>query len=462
MGRMAEAQRRLLEQMMGPEAMGIQPINVDWWSEKVCRNFLFGTCPHLVFGNTKMDLGPCPKIHSDRILKQFQEHALQNPNDPRVGMFRQEHENKLYGFVDDVDRRIRASQRKLEKTPEENRKTIDLMREIGEIELSIQGGTEEIEALGEAGKVEESMEKLNAVDALKQLKSDKERELQHLNENAGASGHQKLRVCETCGAMLSVLDSDKRLADHFGGKLHLGYHELRKLLGIFAEARMTGKPWPIILPKEDNAKVNKDDDDDDDEGGEGKNDTEKLISSSINQFNQSNNSNNSNPNINSIPPSAPAGPRSSALAPPPPTFSSNPYDDNTPHTPNHSKIPPADEIPVVGHGDKVKREAGELEDDLKETRGSSSANRGDESYGERERSSSRRDRDDKYDRESSSKYDDRDRERHSSDRRDRDRERDRYRDRDGENGSGSASHRDSRDRERKYERSRSPSKRRVL
>ena len=72
------------------------------------------------------------------------------------------------------------------------------MKEIGEIELSIQGGTEEIEALGEAGKVEESMEKLAAVDALKNLKTDKERELTTLNETAGASGHQKLRVCETC------------------------------------------------------------------------------------------------------------------------------------------------------------------------------------------------------------------------------------------------------------------------
>jgi hypothetical protein len=77
------------------------------------------------------------------------------------------------------------------------------MKEIGEIELSIQGGTEEIEALGEAGKVEESMEKLNAVEALKSLKGDKEKELQNLNETAGASGHQKLRVCETCVCFLS-------------------------------------------------------------------------------------------------------------------------------------------------------------------------------------------------------------------------------------------------------------------
>lgn len=120
------------------------------------------------------------------------------------------------------------------------------MKEIGEIELSIQGGTEEIEALGAEGKVDESMEKLAAVDALKQLKSDKEKELQVLNENAGASGHQKLRVCEICGAMLSVLDSDKRLADHFGGKMHLGFHELRKLMATWAEERMRGPPPPPL------------------------------------------------------------------------------------------------------------------------------------------------------------------------------------------------------------------------
>lgn len=134
------------------------------------------------------------------------------------------------------------------------------MKEVGEIELAIQGQTEEIEQLGrstslelyspssdpfdliftgEAGKVEESMAKLEAVEALKSEKAEKEvshascsyyrshlihispfqRELQRLSETGGASGHQKLRVCETCGAYLSVLDSDRRLADHFGGKV---------------------------------------------------------------------------------------------------------------------------------------------------------------------------------------------------------------------------------------------------
>lgn len=31
--------------------------------------------------------------------------------------------------------------------------------------------------------------------------------------------NQKLRVCEVCGAFLSISDNDRRLADHFGGTL---------------------------------------------------------------------------------------------------------------------------------------------------------------------------------------------------------------------------------------------------
>lgn len=48
---------------------------------------------------------------------------------------------------------------------------------------------------------------------------------------------QLLRVCEVCGAYLSSRDSDERLAEHFAGKVHLGFlrirskiNELRKIL----------------------------------------------------------------------------------------------------------------------------------------------------------------------------------------------------------------------------------------
>ncbi|KAJ7775065.1 LUC7-domain-containing protein [Mycena metata] len=244
MGRLAEMQRKLLEQMMGPEAMGVANANLVWNDEKVCRNFLCGTCPHALFTNTKMDLGACPKSHTERLKTEYNAAKEANPSDPIFARFQLEYESNIFSFVDECDRRIRAAHRRLEKTPEENAKTTNLMREIAEIELAIQGGTEKIETLGEQGKVEESMRELAAIEALKNEKGEKERELQQLTDTSGASGHQKLRVCDVCGAYLSVLDSDRRLADHFGGKMHLGYHELRNMLSKFREERDKAKNAP--------------------------------------------------------------------------------------------------------------------------------------------------------------------------------------------------------------------------
>ncbi|KAG1754627.1 hypothetical protein EDB19DRAFT_1667415 [Suillus lakei] len=249
MGRLAEMQRKLLEQMMGPEAMGVANANLVWSDDKVCRNFLCGTCPHALFTNTKMDLGACPKSHTERLKTEFLAAKEANPNDTIFSRFQMEYESNIFAFVDECDRRIRAAHRRLEKTPEENAKTTNLMREIAEIELAIQGGTEKIETLGEQGKVDESMREMAAIEALKSEKSEKERELQQLTDTSGASGHQKLRVCDVCGAYLSVLDSDRRLADHFGGKMHLGYHELRNMLGKFREEREKRKmPPPSSAP----------------------------------------------------------------------------------------------------------------------------------------------------------------------------------------------------------------------
>lgn len=47
---------------------------------------------------------------------------------------------------------------------------------------------------------------------------------------ASSYQQQKLRVCEVCSAYLGIHDNDRRLADHFGGKLHLGFIQIREKL----------------------------------------------------------------------------------------------------------------------------------------------------------------------------------------------------------------------------------------
>lgn len=57
------------------------------------------------------------------------------------------------------------------------------------------------------------------------------------NDRGTLAVNQKLRVCDVCGAFLSIFDSDRRLADHFGGKLHLGYLQIRRKIAEIADAR---------------------------------------------------------------------------------------------------------------------------------------------------------------------------------------------------------------------------------
>ncbi|KAH9670669.1 hypothetical protein KPL70_017062 [Citrus sinensis] len=95
------------------------------------------------------------------------------------------------------------------------------------------------EDLGEQGMVDEAQKALEEAEALKKLPARQEPTLDSSKYTAAdvRITDQKLRVCDICGAFLSVYDSDRRLADHFGGKLHLGYMQIRDKLAELQEER---------------------------------------------------------------------------------------------------------------------------------------------------------------------------------------------------------------------------------
>lgn len=155
--------------------------------------------------------------------------------------FEAEYEDNIRAFMADIDRKIAANKRRIDQTPEETQKFSNLMRDISDVEKALSDTMAEVERLGEAGQIEESLAELQKAEALKVEKADRERELQVLSDSAGASGHQKLRVCDVCGAYLSILDSDRRLADHFGGRMHLGYVKLREVIAEFDARRERGE-----------------------------------------------------------------------------------------------------------------------------------------------------------------------------------------------------------------------------
>lgn len=93
------------------------------------------------------------------------------------------------------------------------------------------------------GEVSRALDEYYRVRQAQQAKAERERELKALSDTSGPSGHQKLQVCDVCGAYLSRLDNDRRLADHFYGKMHLGYAQMRKTYDAFPK-EMRGRARP--------------------------------------------------------------------------------------------------------------------------------------------------------------------------------------------------------------------------
>ncbi|KUL88899.1 hypothetical protein ZTR_03420 [Talaromyces verruculosus] len=241
---MAAEQRKLLEQLMGADQLmgGAASRNAQLTitDPKVCRSYLAGTCPHDQFTNTKQDLGPCPKVHSEGLKAEYE--AASATEKAKWG-FEYDYMRDMQKYIDECDRRIDSAQRRLEKTPDEIRQTNNLLKQISELTKTINSGLLEVSVLGEMGSVSLAMSELFKVRSAKHQKETCERDLKNLSDTSGPSGHQKLQVCDVCGAYLSRLDNDRRLADHFYGKMHMGYSDMRKTYKKLSE-ELKGRPPP--------------------------------------------------------------------------------------------------------------------------------------------------------------------------------------------------------------------------
>lgn len=260
---------------MGKEALDGYTQDLPYDDPRVCRDYLCGLCPHDLFTNTKADLGPCAKQHPIKAKEDY-EKALTTGK--LTSDFEYEHYRSLARFVDDCDKKIRASERRLERTigfsntssaldrerepsinnnntnvdPAIESKMVVVSGDIKSLNDTITQLTEEMETLGEQGQVSSALALFPKLEELHGKKQSKETELKVLQlqssssssssanssstslldtKQPAGSGHltnqQKLRVCQICSAYLSIADSDRRLADHFAGKMHLGYKKVR-------------------------------------------------------------------------------------------------------------------------------------------------------------------------------------------------------------------------------------------
>ncbi|XP_045448622.1 putative RNA-binding protein Luc7-like 2 [Melitaea cinxia] len=221
-----EQMRAMLDQLMGTARNGeTDRHGVKFYDDTVCKSFLLQCCPHEILSSTRMDLGECPKIH-DLALRADYELASKT-KDYFYDIDATEH---LEAFIADCDRRTTAAKQRLAETQEElSAEVTEKANAVHELAEQIGQKLARAEALGEEGMVEESVKLLGEIEELRKKKAVAEQEYRN-SMPASSYQQQKLRVCEVCSAYLGIHDNDRRLADHFGGKLHLGFITIREKL----------------------------------------------------------------------------------------------------------------------------------------------------------------------------------------------------------------------------------------
>ncbi|XP_077293053.1 putative RNA-binding protein Alsin2 isoform X2 [Arctopsyche grandis] len=176
-------------------------------------------------GRSRMDLGDCPKIHDLALRADFE-----NASKSKDYFYDIDATEHLQAFIGDCDRRTQAAKLRLAETQEELSAEVAVKANaVHELAENIGKKLARAEALGEEGLVEESMRLMEEIELLRKQKSDAEQEYRN-SMPASSYQQQKLRVCEVCSAYLGIHDNDRRLADHFGGKLHLGFITIRDKL----------------------------------------------------------------------------------------------------------------------------------------------------------------------------------------------------------------------------------------
>lgn len=203
-----DEQRALLDMLMGKtrnvpdsEKKNIQETHFS--DRNVCKNFICGLCPHILFGATKSDIGKCPYEICDnaeavRLKAQFD--ALEQSEKDKYGY---EHDLvlQLEDLVKGCDQRIQKNKRRAEKEmaiSEENLVT------IAKIEAEIRQLTEKCETAAENGDIDLSIEFNQRIDTLKE-------EIEKItNPNV-----KHTTVCEISGNFMSTRDNDERMRAHF-------------------------------------------------------------------------------------------------------------------------------------------------------------------------------------------------------------------------------------------------------
>ncbi|CAN6569222.1 uncharacterized protein LOC126625568 [Malus sylvestris] len=236
-----DAQRALLDELMGSarnlteeERKGYKEIT--WDDKEVCKAYMVRFCPHDLFVNTRSDLGPCSKIHDPKLKESFEESPR---HDAYVPKFEAELAHFCEKLVMDLDRRVKRGRERLAQEVEPAPApplSAEKSEQLSVLEEKIKNLLEQVEALGEAGKVDEAEALMRKVDMLNSEKTALAQQPQN-DKVLMLAQEKKMALCEICGSFLVANDAVERTQSHVTGKQHIGYGMVRDFIAEFKESK---------------------------------------------------------------------------------------------------------------------------------------------------------------------------------------------------------------------------------
>ncbi|KAK1353497.1 Spliceosome subunit [Heracleum sosnowskyi] len=142
-------------------------------------------------------------------------------------------------LVMDLDRRVRRGRERLDQeveVPPLPAVPVEKSEQLSVLEEKIKNLLEQVEALGEAGKVDEAEALMRKVDVLNAEKTALTQQPQN-DKVLVLAQEKKMALCETCGSLLIANDAIERTQSHVTGKQHIGYVMVRDFLTEFKERK---------------------------------------------------------------------------------------------------------------------------------------------------------------------------------------------------------------------------------
>lgn len=234
-----EQMRAMLDGLMGTARDGSdsQRQHLHFTDARVCRAFLLDCCPHDIFTSTKLELGECPKVHDPALRADY---ILANKSEDY--MYEISACERLQAFVSEADKKTEYLKRKLAETQEElTAEETNKLNRVHDLTEKLGKKLAQVEKAEADDDLEAKQKLIDESERIKRERAVAEAEYRQVSRPASSHQQQNLRVCDICSAYLGINDNDSRLADHFGGKLHLGFitvrEKLEDLKKIVAEKR---------------------------------------------------------------------------------------------------------------------------------------------------------------------------------------------------------------------------------